>query len=125
MTADAALFAEMFPLSGDDTEYTKISSDYVGTATFNGQTVLTVQPEALSLIAKEAFRQISHLLRPAHLKQVAAILDDPEASENDKFVALDLLMNANIAAGGVLPMPGHRHRHHHGQEGSVSLDRQQ
>jgi fumarate hydratase class I len=104
MTADAALFAEMFPLSGDDTEYTKISSDYVGTATFNGQTVLTVQPEALSLIAKEAFRQISHLLRPAHLKQVAAILDDPEASENDKFVALDLLMNANIAAGGVLPM---------------------
>lgn len=104
MTVDAALFAEMFPLSGDDTEYTKISSDYVGTATFNGQTVVTVQPEALTLLAKEAFRQISHLLRPAHLKQVAAILDDPEASDNDKFVALDLLKNANIAAGGVLPM---------------------
>ena len=104
MTADAALFAEMFPLSGDDTEYTKISSDFVGTGTFNGKTITTVEPQALTLIAKEAFRQISHLLRPAHLKQLASILDDPEASENDKFVALDLLMNANIAAGGVLPM---------------------
>jgi len=104
MTADAALFAEMFPLSGDDTEYTKISSDFVGTGTFNGKTVITVEPQALALIAKEAFRQISHLLRPAHLKQLASILDDPEASENDKFVALDLLKNANIAAGGVFPM---------------------
>ena len=104
MTADAALFAEMFPLSGDDTEYTKISSDFVGTGTFNGQTITTVQPQALSLITKEAFRQISHLLRPAHLKQVASILDDPEASDNDKFVALDLLKNATIAADGVFPM---------------------
>ena len=104
MTADAALFAEMFPLSGDDTEYTKISSDFVGTGTFNGQAITTVQPQALSLITKEAFRQISHLLRPAHLKQVASILDDPEASDNDKFVALDLLKNATIAADGVFPM---------------------
>jgi len=104
MTADAALFAEMFPLSGDDTEYTKISSDFVGTGTFNGQTITTVEPQALSLITKEAFRQISHLLRPAHLKQVASILDDPEASDNDKFVALDLLKNATIAADGVFPM---------------------
>ncbi|OIR06253.1 fumarate hydratase class I, aerobic [mine drainage metagenome] len=104
MTVDAAPYAEMFPLSGDDTEYVKISSDHVGTATFNGQTVVTVEPEALTLLAREAFRQISHLLRPAHLKQVRAILDDPEASDNDKFVALDLLKNANIAAGGVLPM---------------------
>jgi len=104
MTADAALFAEMFPLSGDDTEYTKISSDFVGTGTFNGKAITTVEPQALTLIAQEAFRQISHLLRPAHLKQVASILDDPEASDNDKFVALDLLKNANIAAGGVFPM---------------------
>ena len=104
MTVDAAPYAEMFPLSGDDTEYVKISSDHVGTATFNGQTVVTVEPEALTLLAREAFRQISHLLRPAHLKQVRAILDDPEASDNDKCVALDLLKNANIAAGGVLPM---------------------
>jgi fumarate hydratase class I len=104
MTADAALFAEMFPLSGDDTEYTKISSDFVGTGTFNGQAITTVEPQALTLIAQEAFRQISHLLRPAHLKQVASILDDPEASDNDKFVALDLLKNATIAADGVFPM---------------------
>ncbi len=104
MTVDAAPYAEMFPLSGDDTEYVKISSDHVGTTTCNGQTVVTVAPEALTLLAREAFRQISHLLRPAHLKQVRAILDDPEASDNDKFVALDLLKNANIAAGGVLPM---------------------
>lgn len=101
---DASKYAEIFPLSGDDTQYTKISSDHVGTATFNGKTVVTVAPEALTLIAKEAFRQISHLLRPAHLKQLSSILSDPEASQNDKFVALDLLKNANIAAGGVLPM---------------------
>jgi len=104
MIADIEKFAEMFPLSGDDTEYTKISSDYVGTGTFNGKEIVTVAPEALTLIAREAVRNISHLLRPAHLKQVRAILDDPEASDNDKFVALDLLKNANIAAGGVFPM---------------------
>jgi fumarate hydratase, class I len=104
MTADAALFAEMFPLSGDDTPYTKLSSDFVGTASFQGKTMVTVAPEALSLLAREAFRQVSHLLRPAHLTQLRSILDDPEASENDKFVALDLLMNANIASGMVLPM---------------------
>lgn len=104
MTVDASLFAEIFPLSGDDTEYTKISSDYVGTATFQGKTITTVAPEALTLIAREAFKQISHLLRPAHLKQLRSILDDPEASDNDKFVALDLIKNANIAAAMVLPM---------------------
>jgi len=104
MTADAALYSEIFPLSGDDTVYTKISSDHVGTATFNGQTVITVAPEGLTLLAHEAFRQVSHLLRPAHLKQLRSILDDAEASPNDKFVALDLLKNATIAASMVLPM---------------------
>ncbi len=104
MTADAALFAEIFPLSGDDTSYTKLSSDHIGTANFAGRPVLTVAPEALTLLSREAFRQVSHLLRPAHLKQLRSILDDAQASDNDKFVALDLLMNANIAAGMVLPM---------------------
>jgi fumarate hydratase class I len=104
MTSDFAQFADMFPLSGDDTPYTRLSSDHVGTASLNGREIVTVEPEALSLLSREAFRQISHLLRPAHLKQLRTILDDPEASENDKFVALDLLMNANISAGMVLPM---------------------
>ena len=104
MTTELDLYAEMFPLTGDDTDYTLLTSDYVGTAEFQGKTVTTVAPEGLTLLAKEAFRQVSHLLRPAHLKQLRAILDDADASPNDKFVALDLLKNANIAAGGILPM---------------------
>jgi fumarate hydratase class I len=94
----------MFPLSGDDTPYTKLSSEHVGVSAFGGKELVTVAPEALTVLSREAFRQISHLLRPGHLKQLRAILDDPEASPNDKFVALDLLMNANIAAGMILPM---------------------
>jgi fumarate hydratase class I len=104
MTADLAIFADMFPLSGDDTPYTKLSADHVGVAAVGGKELVSVAPEALTLLSREAFRQISHLLRPAHLKQLRIILDDPEASANDKFVALDLLMNANIAAGMILPM---------------------
>ena len=69
-----------------------------------GRTFLQVEPEALTLLTRQAFRDIAHLLRPAHLQQLARILEDPEASANDRFVALDLLKNANIAAGGVLPM---------------------
>ncbi|PKU24573.1 fumarate hydratase [Telmatospirillum siberiense] len=104
MTADFALFADMFPLSGDDTPYTKLSSEHIGVTSVGGKELITVEPAALTLLAREAFRNISHLLRPAHLKQLRTILDDPEASANDKFVALDLLMNANISAGMVLPM---------------------
>ena len=104
MTADFSQFANIFPLSADETAYTRLSSDHVGTASFNGHSILTVAPEALTLLSREAFQQISHLLRPAHLKQLRAILDDPEASPNDRFVALDLLKNANIASGMVLPM---------------------
>jgi fumarate hydratase class I len=104
MTFDATPFADMFPLSADDTPYTKLTSDHVGTATFQGQEILTIERDGLSLLAREAFRQISHLLRPAHLAQLRTILDDPEASDNDRFVALDLLKNAVIAADMVLPM---------------------
>ncbi len=99
---------EMFPLgvngSQAATPWRKLSGDYVETAEFEDRTVLKVDPQALSLLAAEAFKDISHLLRPAHLQQLAGILDDAEASDNDRFVALDLLKNANIAAGGVLPM---------------------
>jgi fumarate hydratase class I len=97
-------FAHMFPLGEDTTAYTRISTEHVGVAKFNGHDILTVDPAALTLMTRQAFAQISHLLRPAHLKQLASILDDPEASDNDRFVALDLLKNANIAAGMVLPM---------------------
>lgn len=104
MAFDATSFAEIFPLSNDDTPYTRLSGDHVGTETFRGQTILTVERDGMSLLAREAFRQISHLLRPAHLQQLRSILDDPEASANDRFVALDLLKNATIAASMVLPM---------------------
>jgi fumarate hydratase class I len=95
---------DMFPLGEDATPYRKLTGDHVGTAKFNGETVLTVEAQALTELTRQAFHDISHLLRPGHLRQLRAILDDPEASDNDRFVAYDLLKNANIAAGGVLPM---------------------
>ncbi len=97
-------YAPMFPLGPDQTPWKKLDIAGVSTATCDGRAVLKIKPEALSELAFQAFRDVSHLLRPGHLKQLRAILDDPEASANDRFVALDLLKNANIAAGGVLPM---------------------
>jgi fumarate hydratase class I len=94
----------MFPLASGDTPWRLITSEHVSTINFEGKTILKVMPEALTLLCCEAMRDISHLLRPGHLKQLRNILDDDEASDNDRFVALDLLKNANIAAGGVLPM---------------------
>ena len=98
------LSASLFPLGEDSTSYRKLSDDGVATATFEGQEILKVEAEALRLLSEQAFTDINHLLRPGHLAQLRGILDDPEASSNDRFVALDLLKNANIAAGGVLPM---------------------
>jgi fumarate hydratase class I len=98
------LYAPMFPLGPDETPWRKLDIAGISTVTCDGQTVLKVSPEALSELAFQAFRDVSHLLRPGHLAQLRRILDDPEASANDRFVALDLLKNANIAAGGVLPM---------------------
>lgn len=98
------VFHELFPLSHDDTPYRKITSDGVGTATFNGKNVVTVEPEAITKLTYEAIKDTSHLLRPGHLAQIRKIIDDPEASANDKFVAFDLLKNACISAGGTLPM---------------------
>ncbi len=97
-------YTDLLPLGPDETPYRLITSEGVSTVEGAGRTFLQVEPEALRLLARTAMRDISHLLRPAHLAQLRRILDDPEASPNDKFVALDLLKNANIAAGGVLPM---------------------
>src|SRR5436853_954998 len=101
--SDAA-FHELFPLGADDTPYRKLTGDFVSPASFEGERVVKIAPDALTLLARQAFVDCQHLLRPGHLAQLRAILDDPEASANDKFVALDLLKNANIAAGKVLPM---------------------
>lgn len=95
---------ELFPTAADHTEYRKLTDEFVGIDTFRGEEILTVDPEALRLLSETAFADINHLLRPGHLKQLASILDDPESTDNDRFVAYDLLKNANIAAGGVLPM---------------------
>ncbi|WP_415646648.1 fumarate hydratase [Stackebrandtia soli] len=103
MTADFA-YTDLLPLGADDTPYRKIGDEGVEVIEAGGRRLLTVAPEALTRLTAEAMRDISHLLRPDHLRQLASIMDDPEASNNDKFVALDLLKNANIAAGGVLPM---------------------
>ena len=95
---------QMFPIGEDRTPFRKLTGDFVSAGKFDGETLLKVEPKALTMLAAEAFKDISHLLRPQHLEQLASILKDPEASDNDRFVALDLLKNANIAAGGVLPM---------------------
>jgi len=95
---------ELMPLGQDQTPYRLLTSDFVSTVEFEGQTIVKVAPEGLTMLADQAMRDASHLLRPGHLEQVRAIFDDPEASDNDRFVALDMLKNANIAAGGVLPM---------------------
>jgi fumarate hydratase class I len=99
-----AAFHELFPLGEDDAPYKKLTGDYVALTAFDGERVVKVSPEALTLLARQAFIDSAHLLRPGHLAQLRAILDDPEASSNDRFVAFDLLKNANIAAGKVLPM---------------------
>ncbi|MBI3704527.1 MAG: fumarate hydratase, partial [Rhizobiales bacterium] len=94
----------LFPLGPDSTKYRKITSDGVRVEKVMGKDVVVVEREAMRALAEAAFIDINHLLRPDHLKQLAKILADPEASNNDKFVAYDFLKNANIAAGGVLPM---------------------
>jgi fumarate hydratase, class I len=97
-------YTDLLPLGPDETPYRLLTTEGVSTVEAAGRTFLQVEPEALTLLTREAFRDIAHLLRPGHLAQLRAILQDPEASDNDRFVALDLLQNANIAAGGVLPM---------------------
>jgi len=94
----------LFPLGADITPYKKISTEGVRVEKVLGKDMLVVSREALRALSEAAFGDINHYLRPGHLKQLRSILDDKEASDNDKFVAFDFLKNANIAAGGVLPM---------------------
>ncbi|HSD28166.1 MAG TPA: fumarate hydratase, partial [Vicinamibacteria bacterium] len=97
-------YEEPFPTAKEDTPWRRVASDLVSVAPFDGQEVLKVAPQALTLVAREAFRDVAFLYRPGHLAQLAAILDDPEASDNDRGVALALLRNAEVASGFVLPM---------------------
>ena len=97
-------YSEILPLGPDDTDYRLVSAEGVSTVDYDGRTFLRVEPEALTRLTAEAMNDIAHYLRPGHLQQLRDIIDDPEASDNDRFVALELLRNANIAAGGVLPM---------------------
>jgi fumarate hydratase class I len=97
-------FHDLFPHTQDSTPYRKLTDDYVAAASFEGETVVKVDPKALSILAAQAMVDCQHLLRPGHLQQLRNIVEDAEASPNDKFVAFDLLKNANIAAGKILPM---------------------
>lgn len=97
------MYQEPFPLEKDKTAYYLLTKDYVSTEKFGDQEILKVEPEGLTALARTAMRDCNFLLRPEHQKQVAEILADPEASDNDKFVAITMLRNAEIAAKGVLP----------------------
>ncbi|HEY1703666.1 MAG TPA: fumarate hydratase [Trebonia sp.] len=97
-------FTELLPTGQDDTTYRKITDGGVTRHQALGRSFLEVEPEALTTLTATAIHDIQHMLRPGHLKQLASILKDPEASPNDRYVARDLLQNANIAAGGILPM---------------------
>ncbi|HRK95814.1 MAG TPA: fumarate hydratase [Rhodospirillales bacterium] len=98
------VYFEMFPLAEDATPYRRLTSDYVAPVRANGHEILQVDPAALTMLADQAMRDCQHLLRPGHLAQLRKIIDDPEASANDRFVAFELLKNATISAAGVLPM---------------------
>ena len=96
-------FQEMFESGDDPTEYRLVGTEGISTFEIDGREILKVEPEALTNLAAEAIKDVSHLLRSSHLAQLAKIMEDPEASDNDRFVALELMKNANIAAGMVLP----------------------
>ena len=95
---------EMVPLGADDTSYRRLTTDHVSRIDAGGRSILKIDPAALTLLTARAFEDSAHLLRTEHLRQLAGILEDPEASDNDRYVAWELLKNANIAAGRVLPM---------------------
>jgi fumarate hydratase class I len=97
-------YSDLLPLGTDETPYRLVTTDGVSTFEADGQTFLRVSPEAIERLTSEAMHDIAHYLRPTHLTQLRRIIDDPEASGNDRFVAMDLLKNVNISAGGVLPM---------------------
>src|ERR1051325_1423284 len=103
MATPAFVYQDPFPLTKDDTEYRLLTRDHIAVDHFAGQEILRIDPEALTLVANEAIRDVSFLLRTRHLEKVAAILKDPEASNNDRFVAMAMLRNADTASKGILP----------------------
>ena len=103
MATPEFVYQDPYPLSKDDTPYRLLSKEHVSLTKFDGKDVLTIEPEALTLLANEAIRDVSFLLRTPHLKKVAAILKDPEASDNDRYVALAMLRNADTSSKGILP----------------------
>ncbi len=96
-------YQELFEFESDDTEYRLLTKEYVSVRKFGDQQVVCIEPDALTLLCSQAFHDINFFLRPKHLRQVAAILDDPEASDNDRMVALTMLKNADVSSAGVLP----------------------
>ena len=103
MATTEFVYQDPFPLEKDDTQYRLLTKDYVSVTHFDGKEILKIDPQALTFLANEAMRDVSFLLRPAHLQKVAAILKDPSASDNDRFVALTMLRNADTASQGILP----------------------
>lgn len=103
MTKPLFAYHKPFPLKAETTSYRLVTKDHVSVEHFKGQPILVIEPEGLERLANEATKDISFMLRPSHLEQVAAILDDPESSDNDRYVALTMLRNAEVAARGILP----------------------
>ena len=103
MATPEFVYQDPYPLSKDDTPYRLLSKEHVSLTKFDGKDILKIEPEALTLLANEAIRDVSFLLRTPHLKKVAAILKDPEASDNDRYVALAMLRNADTSSKGILP----------------------
>src|ERR1035437_4802512 len=104
MATPPFVYQEPFPLGEDTTEYRLLSKEGVSTTTFEGREILKVAPEVLAFLTQQAFHDTEFMLRTKHLQQTAAILDDPEASDNDRYVALPLPKNAEFAPEGILPM---------------------
>jgi fumarate hydratase class I len=98
MATPEFVYQDPFPLGKDDTEYRLLTRDYVSVTQFDGREILKIEPEGLTLVANEAIRDVSFLLRTKHLEKVAAILKDPEASNNDRFVAMAMLRNADTSS---------------------------
>ena len=97
-------YQEMFPLADDTTEYRRLTTDHVTAAIFEGEEMLKITPAGLTLLSEQAFTDVAHRLRPSHMTLLAKILKDPEASDNDRYVALEMIKNAVISADGIFPM---------------------
>ena len=114
------IYQEPFPIQEDKTKYRLLTKDYVKVVECDGRKILKVDPAGLELLSKAAYSDVSFYLRAAHLQKLRNILDDPEATDNDKFVAYTMLLNQCVAAEGELP--GHRHGHLHCPQGRGCLD---